>query len=178
MDNQLIPPCDPVQNADTGGAIATARTETVHRTIHEFMHTDRLHRAAIERTLADLGIHRSQHRMLLHLHRHGDSVSQKELARELDISPAAVAVTLGKLEAAGYVRRNADGRDSRCKTITVTPEGEALLRAGYSAFTEVDLAMFSSLSEEELASFSAMLARMRAALQERLSVETEGRCAP
>lgn len=142
-----------------------ARAEAVHRTIHDFLYTDRLHRAAIEQALGDLGIHRSQHRMLFHLSRAGGELSQKALAEELDISPAAVAVTLGKLEAAGYIRRTADQGDGRCKTIAVTPEGEALLLAGRSAFAEVDLAMFAALSDEELSEFSSMLHRMQEALK-------------
>ncbi|MBQ2719385.1 MAG: MarR family transcriptional regulator [Clostridia bacterium] len=140
------------------------RAEAVRRTIHSFLHTDRLHRAAIERALADLGIHRSQHRLLMHLQRAEGRLSQKRLAEELDISPAAVAVTLRKLEQGGYLRRTADEGDARCKTIEITPLGKEVLRRGRSAFTEVDLLMFSDFSEEELSLFSSLLSRMRAAL--------------
>ncbi len=143
---------------------ADARAEAVQRTIHGFLHTDRLHRAAIDRALADLGIHRSQHRMLMHIQRAAGRISQKRLGEELDISPAAVAVTLRKLERHGYLRRTADADDGRCKTIEITPRGAEVLKAGRSAFTEVDLLMFSRFSEEDLALFSDLLSRMRAAL--------------
>lgn len=187
MKKKIPQPCsEPSCGASENGSACKAplpspeatdeRTETVQRTIHEFLHTDRLHRAAIERALADLGVHRSQHRMLVHLHRHGGSMAQSELASELDISPAAVAVTLRKLESAGYICRSTDGRDSRKKIIALTPEGDELLRVSYSAFTEVDLAMFSGLSAEELAAFSSMLARMRTCLQEHLAEGCDGRC--
>ena len=146
-----LPPADP-------------RTEAVRETIHRFLHTDRLHRAAIERALGDLGIHHSQHRMLVHLHRHGAHVSQRTLAEEFDISPAAVAVTLGKLEKNGYIRRSADGTDARCKTIEITEAGREILRVSYDSFTAVDLAMFSDFTESELAAFRATLDRMQAAL--------------
>ena len=147
-----------------------ARTEEVRRTIHTFLHTDRLHRIAIERALADLGIHHSQHRMLLHIKRHGGAVSQKTLAAEFDISPAAVAVTLGKLEKNGYIRRRPAEGDGRCKTIGLTEAGEEILRVSYDSFTAVDLAMFEALSGEELASFRGTLLRMQEALA-RLSPE-------
>ena len=143
-----------------------ARAETVHRTIRDFMYTDRLHRAAIEQALSDLGIHRSQHHMLFHLWRAGGRLSQSALAKELEISPAAVAVTLGKLERAGYIRRDSDEKDGRCKTIAVTPEGEALLTTSRSAFDEVDRAMFSPLSDEEISLLSSMLVRLQGALKE------------
>ena len=144
-----------------------ARAEAVHRTIHDFMYTDRLHRAAIERAISTLGIHRSQHRMLVHLWRAGGELSQGALAKELDISPAAVAVTLGKLERAGYIRRVSDSADGRRKTIAVTPEGEELLRVSRSAFDEVDLAMFSALSDEELTLLSSILGRLQRTLKEK-----------
>ncbi len=156
MTKPILPP---------DGAEGT-RAETVHRTIHDFLYTDRLHRAAIERAISELGIHRSQHRMLMHLHRAGGRLSQRALAEELDISPAAVAVTLGKLERAGYIRREPDTADGRRKTIAVTPEGEALLCASRSAFAEVDLAMFSALSDEEIALLSSMLKRLQGALRQ------------
>ncbi len=143
---------------------ADARTEAVRRTIHTFLHTDRLHRAAIERALGDLGIHHSQHRMLVHLHRHGGAVSQKALAEEFDISPAAVAVTLGKLERGGYIRRTAAAGDGRCKEIEITEAGREILRVSYDSFIAVDLAMFSELSEEELTAFRETLLRMQTAL--------------
>ena len=140
------------------------REGTVRQTVHTLLHTMRLHRAAIENTLADLGIHHSQHRMLVHLHRHGGEMEQKVLPEELEISPAAVAVTLRKLEERGLILRTAGGGDGRCKTVTITNKGEELLRVSHGAFTAVDLAMFASLSEEELSAFRDTLLRMQEGL--------------
>ncbi len=150
------PPCPPLT--------PDARTESVRQTIHHFLHTNRLHRAAIEVALADLGIHHSQHRMLLHIHRAGGALTQKELARELDISAAAVTATLKKLESAGYIHRSEKAGDSRCKQIAITPSGVDVLERSYDLFTAVDLSMFGDFSREELAAFSSMLLRMQAAL--------------
>ncbi len=144
-----------------------ARDGAVRQTVHTLFHTMRLHRAAIERALSDLGIHHSQHRMLVHLHRLGGEVEQRRLAAEFDISPAAVAVTLRKLEARGLIRRSSEGQDGRCKTVRITKEAEALLRNSYDAFTAVDLAMFASFSEEDLSAFRDTLLRMQAALAAR-----------
>ena len=69
-----------------------------------FMKTDRLHRKAFEGLVSRLGIHRSQHIMLMHLAK-DEGTSQKALAEHLQISDAAVAVTIKKLEAGeGCVR--------------------------------------------------------------------------
>lgn len=143
---------------------AATREEAVRHAIHTFMHTGRLHRSAIERAVADLGIHPTQHRMLCHIERCGGCISQKQLAEEFRISPAAVAVTLGKLEKAGYILRRVGTTDGRCKEIEVTEAGDALLRISRDSFAEVDLAMFAALSDGELAAFTEMLARLQAAL--------------
>ena len=59
----------------------------------------RRHHALVERKTCDLGIHHSQHRMLMTLaRRQEDTPSQKELAERLGISAAAVTATLKKLE--------------------------------------------------------------------------------
>lgn len=146
------------------GFVEDARTAAVRTAIHDFMRTDRMHRAAIERKLADLGIHRTQHMMLLDIKRHGLG-SQREIAERFDISPAAVAVTLKKLEENGYITRKAGAQDSRCKEVRLTEKGEAILATSYEAFTAVDLAMFADFTEEELTAFSAILARLQAALR-------------
>lgn len=142
-----------------------ARTAAVRTAIHDFLHTNRMHRAAIEGRLADLGIHRTQHMMLLDIKRHGGIDSQRAIAERFDISPAAVAVTLRKLEEGGYITRRAGASDSRCKEVQLTERGEQILKISYNAFTAVDLAMFSDFTEEELACFSSMLSRLQNALR-------------
>ena len=148
-----------------------ARTAAVRTAIHSFMHTNRMHRAAIERKLADLGIHRTQHMMLLDIKKSGGIGTQRALAERFDISPAAVAVTLKKLEEGGYIERRAGAQDSRCKEVRLTERGEEILKTTYEAFTAVDLAMFADFTEDELSAFGAMLARLQSALR---AADTEG----
>ena len=142
-----------------------ARTLAVRTAIHDFMRTDRMHRAAIERKLADLGIHRTQHMMLLEIKRHGGIGTQRSIAERFDISPAAVAVTLRKLEEGGYIARRAGTQDNRCKEVRLTERGEEILKTTYESFTAVDLAMFADFSAEELTAFSGMLSRLQSALR-------------
>ena len=62
----------------------------------------RRHHALVERRTCDLGIHHSQHRMLIALAKLQDNVpSQKELAEILGISAAAVTATVATLRAEG-----------------------------------------------------------------------------
>ena len=69
--------------------------------VHSIIRVMRRHHACIERRVADLDIHHSQHRLLLHLARFESIPSQKEIAETMGISPAAVAATLKRLEREG-----------------------------------------------------------------------------
>lgn len=89
--------------------------------LRSFILTDRMHRRLFESKMAGIGIHRSQHRVLMYLFKHlPDAPSQKELAEHFDISPAAIAVTLKKLENAGYITRAALENDNRVNTVIPT----------------------------------------------------------
>jgi DNA-binding MarR family transcriptional regulator len=60
--------------------------------------------------------------------------SASELGRRLGVSKQAAAKTIAVLEERGYVAREADPADGRRRRLTVTGEGEALLRAGAEIF--------------------------------------------
>jgi DNA-binding MarR family transcriptional regulator len=50
------------------------------RAIEMMIKTDHMHKALIDTRVKTLGIHRTQHRILMHLARHDKLPSQKELA--------------------------------------------------------------------------------------------------
>ena len=64
-----------------------------------FRRTDRQLRRCIEKKVNHTGVYQSQHRLLMHLNHH-PNCSQIEIAREMEISPAAVAVSLKSWKAA------------------------------------------------------------------------------
>ncbi|MBQ2780701.1 MAG: MarR family transcriptional regulator [Clostridia bacterium] len=136
-----------------------------------FMLVDRMHHCALDRNVAQTGLHRSQFFMLLHVSRCPEPPSQKELAQAMSISPAAVAVTLGKLEAAGYIQRETASGDSRRHCVRVTEKGQALLDATRRLAFGVDEVMFRGFSEEELTQLFYGLAKM----QDNLRALQEGR---
>lgn len=124
------------------------------------MLTDRLHRAAIESQIEKLGIHRSQHFVLMSLsHRNGE-LTQTEIANLLDISPAAVTVTLQKLEKAGLIERKTSDNDARTKIIRLTDEGKKTVKKTHELFLEVDDTMCGGMTDEELDALCVSLSRM------------------
>ena len=121
----------------------------------------RRHHALVERQTCDLGIHHSQHRMLMTLARcQQDTPSQKELAEILGISPAAVTTTLKKLEKEGYITRSMTDEDNRRNEIRITDMGISKLMEGRAIFESSDRTMFEGFSPEEMTMLISFMERM------------------
>ena len=129
--------------------------------VHLFMRVSHMHHAAIEGKVSKLGFHHSQHRMLMHLARYEHIPSQKELADAMGISPAAVTTTLKRLEKEGYIARTVTDEDNRRNEIRITEAGLAAINESRELFEAVDRKMFQGFSEDELATFTTILARLR-----------------
>ena len=131
------------------------------KAVRLFIRVMRRHHACMERRIGDLGIHHSQHRMLMQLVKSQESPpSQKELAEAMGISPAAVTASLKKLEKEGYVSRSMTDEDNRRNEIRITEEGLARINAGHAAFDATDLAMFADFTAEEMAQLTTFWERL------------------
>lgn len=97
--------------------------------------------------------------MLLTINFNGN-ISQKELAKRMEISPAAVTVTIKKLEAQGFIQRSQSEDDSRVNNISVTPKGKEIIDKSAEIFDAVDRKTFDGFSEEELDQLTAYLKRI------------------
>lgn len=143
------------------------KSEQRARAVDMMIRTDHMHRALIDSRVREIGIHRTQHRILMHLARHDRLPSQKELATHLDITPAAVTGTLKKLERDGYVTRML-GQDNRFNELMITKKGRELVKLTRSLFSEADNSMFEGFSEEELSAYLACLEKMQANIRKQI----------
>ena len=91
---------------------------------------------------------------------HHPNCSQVEIARELEISPAAVAVSLKKLESGGYITRETTESDNRTHRVTITPKGRSVIERSEQMFWETEKAMFEGFSEEEMQSLQQFFERI------------------
>ena len=139
------------------------REAMVQKAIFTSITTDKMHRKAIEKWATDAGMHRSQHRMLMYLSRCESTPSQKDLALHFDISPAAVAGTLKKLEADGYIERGkcSERADSRFNEIKITERGREATIQSRKYFRHVDMAALRGFSDEEIEMFIGFLTRIQ-----------------
>jgi DNA-binding MarR family transcriptional regulator len=130
------------------------------RAVEMMIRTDHLHRALIDSRAQETGVHRTQHRILMHLARHEHLPSQKELAAHLDITPAAVTGALKKMERDGYIERTL-GQDNRFNEIRITEKGRDLVKLTRRLFSEADMSVFEGFSEQELEAYLRFLEKMQ-----------------
>lgn len=130
---------------------------------------NKMHRTMIDLRVKELGIHQTQHRILMHLARDAMLPSQKELAARLDITPAAVTVALRKIEQDGYVER-ALGHDARYNELKITEKGRALVDRTRELFSAADSILFEGFSDEAMATYIACLEKIQANLQQQTTV--------
>ena len=131
------------------------------KAIDMMIRTDHMHKALIDSRVRTLGIHRTQHRILMHLARHDKLPSQKELADCLDVTPAAITVTLKKIEKDGYVEKTL-GQDNRYNELRITEKGRELVKKTKKIFSEADSSMFEGFTDDELDTYVSCLEKLQA----------------
>ena len=140
------------------------------------MRNGRIHRRIVEGRIARLGIHSSQHILLMHLMHTGRMPSQTQIAAMLDVSPASVARTLKNLEAGGYIERFDACMDGRCNEIGITEKGKAICSRSYEIFGEVDRLTYDGFTAEELEQLASLLDRVQENLVQAERAEKENCC--
>ncbi len=128
--------------------------------IKRLIRVDRCHRAMIEAQVNRLGIHRSQHNVLMYLYYCREAPTQDQIARTFEITPAAVAATLKKLEAAGLVERDIRKENGREKEVRLTDEGLEIVRISQELFASADEKILRGFTEEEMGQLEDFLDRM------------------
>jgi DNA-binding MarR family transcriptional regulator len=123
----------------------------------------RLLRTTFDRRVKALGFTRSQWWVLTHLFRN-DGIIQSELADILEVEKPTLGRLLDRLEAKGWVRREADAADRRVKRVFLTEEFEPALRAMRAAAAEMRRDALAGLSAEEQERFVDTLLAVKANL--------------
>lgn len=87
-------------------------------------------------------------------------VNQKQLGLALDVSAPNLAVTLDRMVAQGWVRRERSERDRRAQLIRLTPEGQALARRARDIARHMEDDALAVLSPAEQALLLELLQRV------------------
>ena len=121
--------------------------------MRKMIHITKAHHCVIESGMKDMGLHRSMHIMLYHIAKCDAPPSQKDLAQILNISPAAVAATIERLDAEGYIEKTVLNTDRRTNLISVSEKGHTALNMVSGILGKTDEEIFAGLSDEEIDAF-------------------------
>lgn len=124
----------------------------------------RSYRALVAGFEAHTGHTMARWRILILLDMRGP-MSQKQLAKELGIDPAALTRQLKCLERDGWVRREADAQDARLTNVTLTSAGHDTVARTMPRRNEYIEWVLGDFSAEQLDALSDVLVR----LEERIS---------
>lgn len=80
-----------------------------------------------------------------------------ELARRARMTRQGMGQLVADLEALGYVVRRPDPTDARAKLVELTTRGQAAVKAGLAALTELEESWAAHLGEHQAAAFRAAL---------------------
>ena len=141
--------------------------------IDKMVHTEHMHKALIDSKVREIGIHRTQHRILMRLARCGKLPSQKDLAERLDVTPSAITIALKKIENNGYITRSL-GKDTRFNEIEITEKGRELVKLTRETFSKTDRSLFRGFSEEELKLYVGFLDKIQKNIEDSASADKKG----
>jgi len=108
----------------------------------------KVHRA-LSQSLAELDLSLAQHEILLAIWQKS-GITQQQLARNLLVVKSNVSALLKKLEARGLVYRDCDPCDTRNKCLSLTDDGQKLVRQSFERQNQIIDAMASVMSDQEL----------------------------
>ena len=88
------------------------------------------------------------------------SCTQKEISKELCVTPPSVTTSVKRLVKKGYLEKKIDEHDLRNTRITITERGLQKTIACRKKFDELDNQAFSALTDEECVLFKTFIDRL------------------
>lgn len=123
-------------------------------------------RHAIDAELQAAGLTDATWRPLIHLHKMGDGMRQKDLAASLGMDGSSVVRLLDVLASRGLVERREDSADGRAKTLHLTSAGLERVERVQHFITAYEEELLSGFSDAEIATLTEAFDRMEARLDD------------
>jgi MarR family transcriptional regulator, organic hydroperoxide resistance regulator len=120
----------------------------------------RLHHLRVRTLLQDLGVHRGQPKLLFALVEE-DGLTQTELVKRMQISPATVTKMISRMEKSGFLKRKRDLEDQRVSRVYLTDAGRALISELIEISQGIGEEVFAGFSQEERILMQRLLLVMR-----------------
>ena len=132
----------------------------------------RMYYSRIQSQLAEVGLYRGQPPILMLLSKN-DGMSQKEMARALNLSPATMTVTLKRMEKAGLVLREMDEHDQRILRVHLSEKGREMCETGESRIGVVTAELLEGFTLEEQQQLNEYLGRIARNMERVVEKEPE-----
>jgi MarR family transcriptional regulator, organic hydroperoxide resistance regulator len=120
----------------------------------------RLHHYRAHELLDGLGLYRGQPPVLFALWER-DGLTHKELAGQLEITPATVTKMIQRMEKAGFVQRRPDASDQRISRVYLTDAGRTVRAQVRAVWDRMEVENFAGFNDEERAVLRSFLQRLR-----------------
>ena len=108
----------------------------------------------------EFDLNRSQAAILFTLHRR-KSISQKELARELNMTAPSITSAIQKMEREKYITRETDKSDQRVMRLTLAERGKACIQSDKNVGERMDEIIQGGMSLEEQLLFRRLILQVK-----------------
>ena len=108
----------------------------------------------------EFDLNRSQAAILFTLHRR-KSISQKELARELNVTAPSITSAIQKMEREKYITRETDKSDQRVMRLTLAERGKACIQSVKNVGERMDEIIQGGMSLEEQLLFRRLILQVK-----------------
>ena len=105
------------------------------------------------------GLYMGQPRILITI-KELEGASQKEIADHLHVTPASLAMSLKRLQKAGFIERHADSKDTRINKIHLAPRGQEVIESCRRQMVWIDQQMMAGFSDQEKEQLAGYLDRL------------------
>ncbi len=125
-----------------------------------------------DRMMTARGASFARTKLLSHIVREGPARSI-DLASSFGFAPRTITEAIDGLERDGLVRRDPDPNDRRAKRITLTSEGEVVVRASEATRQDYIREVFAALEDGELAELIRIVGKLADRLEHLADVEPQ-----
>jgi MarR family transcriptional regulator for hemolysin len=112
--------------------------------------TSRAWRALMDERLRHLGLSQAKWLALLHIHRGGTDMTQKELASRLGVEGPTLTTLLDRLTRDDYILRRELPTDRRAKTVHLTPKAKQLMKKIMAVAAQLRRELFADIPVKDL----------------------------
>ena len=141
------------------------RHETGAQYLHLFREVMLSYRAFLRRMAAETGVSGAQFELLRQLALADGRSSTSELARELDVDPAAVTRLVAGLHELGLVDREDDARDHRRRPVVLTSAGRDFMVKLHAELHARETALGTQLDPAAVETATQVLRTIRSVLE-------------